>query len=111
MYYVAGLKSKNEYAEFLQGKTTGKDIVIDGISFDSRTVRKNQLFIPLEGKNYSGFSFVDEAIKKGAVVLSNKCHSHNCIQVEDVYSSLIKLCQKHIEELGVKLILITGSLP
>ena len=109
MYYVAGLKSKNEYAEFLQGKTTGKDIVIDGISFDSRTVKKNQLFVPLEGKNFSGFSFIDEAIKKGAVVLSNKCHSNNCIQVEDVYSSLILLCQKHIEELGVKLILITGS--
>ena len=109
MYYVAGLGSKNEFAEFLQGNTTGQNTVIGGISFDSRTVRKNQLFIPLEGKNYSGFSFVDEAIKKGAVVLSNKCHSHNCIQVEDVYSSLIKLCQKHIEELGVKLILITGS--
>lgn len=109
MYFVAGLKSKNEYAEFLQGNTTGSDIVIEGISFDSRTVRKNELFVPLEGKNFSGFSFIDEAIKKGAVVLSNKCHSNNCIQVDDVYSSLIKLCQKHIEELGVKLILITGS--
>ncbi|MBL6819641.1 MAG: hypothetical protein ISQ61_00115 [SAR86 cluster bacterium] len=109
MYYVAGLKSKNEYAKFLQGDTTGKDIAIDGISFDSRTVKKNELFIPLEGKNFSGSSFVDEAIRKGAVVLSNACHSNNCIQVEDVYSSLIMLCQKHIEELGVKLILITGS--
>ena len=109
MYFVAGLKSKNDYAEFLQGNTTGKDIVIEGISFDSRTVRKNELFVPLAGKNFSGFSFIDEAIKKGAVILSNKCHSNNCIQVKDVYSSLIMLCQKHIEELGVKLILITGS--
>ena len=55
MYYVAGLKSKNEYAAFLQGKTTGKDIVIDGISFDSRTLRKNQLFVPLEGKIFLVF--------------------------------------------------------
>ena len=69
MYFVAGLKSKNDYAEFLQGNTTGKDIVIEGISFDSRTVRKNELFVPLAGKNFSGFSFIDEAIKKGAVIL------------------------------------------
>ena len=38
MYYVAGLKSKNEYAKFLQGDTTGKDIAIREVAETMREV-------------------------------------------------------------------------
>ena len=43
-----------------------------GISIDTRTLRKGDIFFALAGPNYDGHQFINEAIKKGAcVVVSN----------------------------------------
>jgi len=36
------------------------------VSTDSRTIKKGDFFIPLEGENYDGSDFIEEALKKGA---------------------------------------------
>ncbi|MBP0979688.1 MAG: UDP-N-acetylmuramoyl-tripeptide--D-alanyl-D-alanine ligase, partial [Oscillospiraceae bacterium] len=45
------------------------NIYIKDISTDTREDLKNKIFIALEGENFDGHNFVDEAAKKGAVVI------------------------------------------
>ena len=43
-----------------------------GISIDTRTLKRGDIFFALAGPNYDGHQFINEAIKKGAcVVISN----------------------------------------
>ena len=37
-----------------------------GISINSKTLKKNNLFLPLKGKNHDAHKYVCEAFKKGA---------------------------------------------
>jgi UDP-N-acetylmuramoyl-tripeptide--D-alanyl-D-alanine ligase len=46
-----------------------KDISIDDISTDSRTIKPGSLFITLAGENFNGKSFTKHAVGKGAVGL------------------------------------------
>ena len=41
-------------------------IPVNGISFDSRNVKKNYIFFAISGTNISGDQFIEEAISKGA---------------------------------------------
>jgi len=48
---------------------------IAGISTDSRSVKEGEIFFALEGENYDGHTFVDQAISHGAagaVISSNR---------------------------------------
>ena len=48
------------------------DSSIKGISINSKTLKKNNLFLPLKGKNYDGHKFISEAFKRRASLsLSN----------------------------------------
>ena len=43
------------------------DCVARGISTDSRTIEKGELFIALEGDNFNGHEFVTDSVQRGAV--------------------------------------------
>lgn len=47
--------------------TSDTDVVVSGISTDSREVRHGDLFVALRGANTSGAEHVDEALMRGAV--------------------------------------------
>ncbi len=75
-----------------------KKLLFSGISIDSRTIKKGELYIPIKGKKFDGHDFISDAFKKGAKaslveikkkqkLLANK----NLIFVKDTYQSLIKL--------------------
>ena len=50
-----------------------RKISIEGICFDSRKVKKKDIFFAIKGKQTSGTKFVNEAISKGAsVIVSTK---------------------------------------
>ena len=57
-------------------KSTDKNyrhISVKGISFDSRKVKKRDIFFAINGTKTSGNKFVNEAISKGAsAIVSNK---------------------------------------
>ena len=44
-------------------------VAIDGISIDSRTINKNELFIAIKGDNHDGHLFINDAIKNGASLI------------------------------------------
>ena len=43
--------------------------VIKSISTDTRSIKKDSMFIAIRGKNFDGNDFVDEALEKGAVII------------------------------------------
>lgn len=53
-------------ATAMQGDLHGPDRVFDGVSTDTRTIGRGQLFFALSGPNFDGGKFVAEAADKGA---------------------------------------------
>ena len=42
-----------------------KEIVFSGISIDTRTIKKGDLYIPVKGKKFDGHNYIGEAFEKG----------------------------------------------
>ncbi|PPR34404.1 MAG: UDP-N-acetylmuramoyl-tripeptide--D-alanyl-D-alanine ligase [Alphaproteobacteria bacterium MarineAlpha6_Bin4] len=92
---------------------------INGISINSKTTKKNNLFLPLKGKNYDGHEFISEAFKKGASLsLANingyqkfklKKFKKKIVLVKNVVSSLHKLAIYSRKEINGNVVAITGS--
>jgi len=45
------------------------NVAITGVSFDSRSISPDELFIAIDGNQTSGSKFIDDAIRKGAVAV------------------------------------------
>ncbi len=60
------LWTTDEINSVLKTKNTEPQIKISGISIDTRTIKKGELFIPIEGRNFDGHDFIKEAFKNGA---------------------------------------------
>ena len=56
-----------------------KNILVAGISANSNEIKKNFIFFAIKGKTINGENFIDDAIKKGAIVIvcSKKCNFVN----------------------------------
>ncbi len=84
-----------------------------GLSIDSRTVKKDNLFLTIKGKNNDGFKFINEALRKGAkfVVSSkkNKKYRKQIIKVNDEIKFLNHFALKKRDYSKAKIIAITGS--
>ena len=46
-----------------------KDIAISSISYDSRKINRGSLFVAIQGDNFNGHDYIDEAINKGAIAI------------------------------------------
>ena len=90
-------------------------IPVNGISFDSREVKKRDIFFAIKGKNTSGVKFINHAINKGAVaIISNKKKLYNnkkipFIYVRDVKKSLSEACNNFFKEKPKNIIAVTGT--
>ncbi len=92
-----------------------EELVIEGVSTDSRNITVDQLFIPLVGESFNGHDFVSMAIGKGAIATlwnKNEPKPNNdfpFILVDDTTSALQELAKSYRKELNTKVIGITGS--
>ncbi len=86
---------------------------ITGISIDSRTVKKDGLFIALKGERVDGHTFISDVMKKEAfaVICEKKPEEENIpyILVKDGLEALLRLAEFYRKQLDVKTIAITGS--
>ena len=48
----------SKLAEISEGQLFGEVTSVDSFSIDSRTIKQNDLYIALEGKNYDGAQFI-----------------------------------------------------
>jgi len=92
-----------------------KNILIEGVSTDSRTIKEGQLFVPLIGEKFNGHNFIEQAIEKGAKasLWSKQQPLPNIdfpfILVEDTLLALHQLAKEYRNQLNIKAIGITGS--
>jgi UDP-N-acetylmuramoyl-tripeptide--D-alanyl-D-alanine ligase len=96
----------------------GEDVVIDSISTDSRSIKKGELFVVIEGENFDGHKFVQAALKKGAAgaivkkgyeVDEGMTKQNIFIEVEDTLNAYQDVA-KHVRlKNDAKVVAITGS--
>ena len=67
------ISNSNDLSKFLE-KPVKKNIEIKSISTDTRTLKKDSLFIAIKGNIFDGNDYVEEALKKGSslVITDNK---------------------------------------
>lgn len=91
------------------------DVLIEGVSIDSRTVKKGDLFIPFRGEQANGHKYVESAIQKGAVAAlwmkdePNPPQSIPLLFVDDPEFALQEMARAYRNTLTCKVIGITGS--
>ena len=90
---------------------------IKSISLDSRTLRKDDLFIALKGKHFDGHDFLKEAREKGARgLLAEKTSEFPrrnsgfiSVGVEDTLRALQDLAAHYRNKFNIPVVAITGS--
>lgn len=92
-----------------------------GVSTDTRSIKDGEIFFALEGKNFDGHKFIEQALFNGAVgvvVSSNKRlefpslnELRKCILIEvaDTLKALGDLAKYYRQRLQTKFIAVTGS--
>ena len=106
------------YKNFLLQKTFNntnlKNINYSGVSIDSKTIKKNNLFFAIKGKKTDGHKFVNDAIKNGAIKLVvskkiKKISKNKIIKVKDSFTSLNNLAKTTRDNTSAQVIGVTGS--
>ena len=91
---------------------SNKNYFFNNVSIDSRTTKRNNLFIALRGKNKDGHNFLNQAYKNGAsycVVSTKNKKSLKLINVKNTMTFLKQLAKNKRELSSGKFIAITGS--
>jgi UDP-N-acetylmuramoyl-tripeptide--D-alanyl-D-alanine ligase len=105
---AAMIKVENEISSF-------ENIKIKGVSIDTRTIEKGNLFIPFKGDNVDGHRYVEQALEKGASAalwekgVPNPPENAPIIIVEDGLLALQSLANEYRHQLKLKVVGITGS--
>ena len=102
-----------EVAQATEGAARG-DFVATGVSIDSRTVARGDLFIALSGPNFDGHAFVQEAFERGAAgaLVSDQGEfgpHQGTVVVNDTFAALTALGIAGRERARARVIGITGS--
>jgi UDP-N-acetylmuramoyl-tripeptide--D-alanyl-D-alanine ligase len=102
-HFFTGMKTEQLYDLFKESA---------GITTDSRTVSKDQLFFALWGENFNGNKFASEAIEKGAswaVVDDPLFETERTILVDDCLFELQALATHHRRQMNIPVLAITGT--
>ena len=94
------------------GEFKGKRKKITGISIDSRTVKKGEVFFALKGEHYNGHEFCKQALRKGAswvVIEKDLGLNSGFIRVKNTVDALGNLAQRWRQRFNVRCIAITGT--
>ena len=92
-----------------------KNIIIEGLSTNSKTVRRNFIFFAIKGNKTNGEKFIKEAIKKGASVIvcsksfSGKHDKVLFIKRNDIRYFLSELSSKFFKLKPKNIIAVTGT--
>ena len=88
---------------------------VKGISFNSRKVKRGDIFFAIQGNKISGIKFINDAILKGAsAIVSNKKVKYKnskipLILVKDVRKSLAEASSNFYKKKPSNIIAVTGT--
>ena len=84
-----------------------------GVSIDTRTLQKGDMFIALKGPAFNGNNYIDQALQNGAAVILTdrdiETGSRPIIKVDDCFTALQQLAQAARARSNAKIIAVTGS--
>lgn len=112
------IKSFKTIVDWVNGEATTEEVSpmeVAGVSTDTRTIQKGNLYVPLVGENFNGHDFVEAAISNGASGTLWQKNQPNpptdvpLIYVEDTLLALQSLAKNYLASLSAKVIGITGS--
>ncbi len=92
-----------------------KEIPVRGISFDSRKIKKGDIFFAIEGQKTSGIKFIKEAVlKKPALIVSEKKIKYTNLPVpnlltKDVRKCLTEACSNFYKKKPSYITAVTGT--
>ena len=96
-----------------QGVPPGTEVIITGVSTDTRTLRPGDLFVPLQGPRRDGHEYIGEAFDKGSVAsLVTRPLDRvpgPIVRVDNMLQALAGLARHYRSTLGVRVVGITGS--
>ncbi len=99
-------------ASAMQGHLYGADCEFSGVSIDTRTLARGNLFVALRGPNFDGADYLDAAMASGAaaaVVVEKADLAMPQIQVDDTKAALGRLGAAWRDAHELSLVGITGS--
>jgi len=111
----------NQLARMLDGKlVTGKNAerTFTGVSIDTRTIKKGELFFALRGENHDGHNFTTQAVENGAagIVVERSFPGLNeiatrttVVTVDNSHEAMMALAVKYRDEVKAVYLAITGS--
>lgn len=102
----------SEIYSFLKKEFTGKDVSVRGISIDSRTIRRGEVFIAIKGEKMDGHDYIGSALNRGAAAaLSEKqTGSSRVITVKDTKRAMLELSHYYLRKFdGAFRAAVTGS--
>ncbi len=90
------------------------ELKIRGISFDSRSIRRGDLFVSIKGSKFNGNNYINQAASKGATAI---IHSQTIkknkkaiyIKVKDTRNTLARLSTKYYKNKPKNIIAVTGT--
>ncbi|GAA4857846.1 UDP-N-acetylmuramoyl-tripeptide--D-alanyl-D-alanine ligase [Paenibacillus vulneris] len=91
------------------------NLVIKGVSKDTRTLQEGNLYVPLIGESFDGHQFALDAMSKGAAATlwqndhDNRPEGVPLILVDDTLKALQQLAKAYRLQLPVRIVGITGS--
>ena len=99
-------------ADALHSRYHGRDVVFNGVSTDTRTLKQGDLFVALTGPRFDGHLFLAEALGAGAAgaMVSRQIETTlPTIEVEDTRIALGSLASFWRAQFDIPLVAVTGS--
>ena len=103
--------SLSQLENVLNSTLVNSNVNFDGVSIDSRTIKKGNLFVAIKGENFDGHQFVNDAVKKGSAAIVTEKEFENIPQliVKDTVVALGKIANFYLDALKPLTIAITGT--
>jgi UDP-N-acetylmuramoyl-tripeptide--D-alanyl-D-alanine ligase len=109
------LKQISEMVSAKNDSSSFSELVISGVTIDSRKIEAGNLFVPFKGERVDGHKYVVESIQKGAAAalwqkdVPNPPENLPILIVDDCLTALQELARNYRKQLPVKVVGITGS--
>lgn len=106
--------SLSRVADVVGGQLLGSDLVLAGVSTDTRAIMPGQLFIALRGERFDAHDFLAQALADGAAALliadaARLPAGASAVVVEDTRLALGRLAAAWREQFELPVIAVTGS--
>ena len=106
------MMSLSEVAAGVRGELIGRDGRIEGVSTDSRTLNRGELFVALKGPSFDGHTFLEAARDAGAAGALVQAHLETdvpVIRVPDTLKALGDLASTWRSRFDIPVVAVTGS--